>query len=457
MRQALHIFKKDFRGSAYEIAVMLAVVAMFAYVESMGKYAVSSMSEILQLLLIVSWWYLTALVIHAEAIPGDRQFWLTRPYSWKSLLVAKIILLILIVGPPMAIADAIILHAQGFPVWSNAGGILREMVQRLETFLLPAIVFACLTRSLGGFIASSLGTLVALVAYFSVSFWNGRELSIWDGAFWLSVAMDAALIPAVILLQYARRKRLAMGGAICALILPLVVMRVPQPLRFPAMLMQPRAGEPGLRFSLAESPGLSSISARDANIELPIHVEGIQGLDLRAKNIEVILQMHDGKLFRGIHAGLVRDNSDPVIFLERFAVPEEIRSEMVQIYTLLELTLYRTVNSTPIETGEFAIPGVGYCRSFAVNLFCRSALHMPDRLFSIHRANGEILESPNPSINGLSMSPVVSFNLQTASDATNILAGEPVNHLTRDFYLRDVNLAQYTITRKGVWWWCRRW
>jgi len=28
----------------------------------------------------LTWWALAARVIHSEALPGDRQFWLTRPY-----------------------------------------------------------------------------------------------------------------------------------------------------------------------------------------------------------------------------------------------------------------------------------------------------------------------------------------------------------------------------------------
>src|SRR5256885_7885270 len=44
---------------------------------------------LVMILLPLAWWTLIARVIHDEVLPGDNQFWITRPYSWKSLLGAK--------------------------------------------------------------------------------------------------------------------------------------------------------------------------------------------------------------------------------------------------------------------------------------------------------------------------------------------------------------------------------
>ena len=35
-------------------------------------------------------WTLLIAAIHEECLPGDRQYWLTRPFTWKSLLLEKL-------------------------------------------------------------------------------------------------------------------------------------------------------------------------------------------------------------------------------------------------------------------------------------------------------------------------------------------------------------------------------
>ena len=51
-------------------------------------------------------WYLIARLIHAETLPGDRQFWITRPYRWQSLLGAKVLFVLVFLNLPMTVADA---------------------------------------------------------------------------------------------------------------------------------------------------------------------------------------------------------------------------------------------------------------------------------------------------------------------------------------------------------------
>ncbi len=96
MWQALHILKKDTRYLAKELCLMMALVVMFAWTET----------HILdtgwpQTLLCIGVSFLIARVIHTEAIPGQNQFWLTRPYQWHSLLEAKIVFLVLFISLPV--------------------------------------------------------------------------------------------------------------------------------------------------------------------------------------------------------------------------------------------------------------------------------------------------------------------------------------------------------------------
>jgi hypothetical protein len=91
MRQALHIFKKDVRHLRIEIALGITLVAAFTYIEvSRALWLMdpgtdrTTLLALVVILLPISWWILIGRVVHDEALAGDRQFWITRPYSCRS-------------------------------------------------------------------------------------------------------------------------------------------------------------------------------------------------------------------------------------------------------------------------------------------------------------------------------------------------------------------------------------
>src|SRR6266536_3025901 len=104
MRQALHIFGKDVRYLWREICLVLGLAAIFAWTNPWW----------MTILLLAAMSYLIARLIHAEAIPGDRQFWITRPYRWKSLLAAKLLFMLTFVNLPILLAQFGIVAAGGF-------------------------------------------------------------------------------------------------------------------------------------------------------------------------------------------------------------------------------------------------------------------------------------------------------------------------------------------------------
>src|SRR5579872_589291 len=123
MRQTLHIFKKDVRHLWFEITLALSVVVGFAFTGARqalwlivpGTNRIAAWTLVM-FLLPLAWWMLIARVIHDEALPGDCQFWITRPYSWKSLLGAKALFILTFISLPMLLADGVIVHAYGFPL-----------------------------------------------------------------------------------------------------------------------------------------------------------------------------------------------------------------------------------------------------------------------------------------------------------------------------------------------------
>src|SRR5207253_7631087 len=145
MRQTLHIFKKDVRHLWFEIAVAITVVAAFTFTGARrALWLVDPVTNrtaawtMVLILLPLAWWTLIARVIHDEALTGDRQFWITRPYSWKSLLGAKALFILAFINLPMLIADVVILRAYGLrPLGAELPGLLWSQVLLAIVFVLP--------------------------------------------------------------------------------------------------------------------------------------------------------------------------------------------------------------------------------------------------------------------------------------------------------------------------------
>ena len=93
----------------------------------------------------LAWWTLIARVIQDEVLPGDSQFWITRPYSWKSLLGAKALFILAFISLPMLLADGVIVHAYGLPLGSELPGLLWSQVLLAIVFILPIAALSALT------------------------------------------------------------------------------------------------------------------------------------------------------------------------------------------------------------------------------------------------------------------------------------------------------------------------
>ena len=75
MSQVIHILKKDIRYLRLEIGLFMATTAIYILTETYWRNRLGGRA-----LLTVSAIYLIARLIHAETLPGDNQFWISRPY-----------------------------------------------------------------------------------------------------------------------------------------------------------------------------------------------------------------------------------------------------------------------------------------------------------------------------------------------------------------------------------------
>src|SRR4029077_3899793 len=162
MKQILNIFKKDVRHYWHEGVVSIALMAAFAwydprswanegvtgYAYEAGSFFFNSrfLSGLVDVLLPISWAFVIVRVIQGESLVGDRQFWVTRPYEWKRLLVAKILFILVFINFPLLVADVILLATAGFQPTHYVVGLL-WMQAMIALCLLLIAALATVTAS----------------------------------------------------------------------------------------------------------------------------------------------------------------------------------------------------------------------------------------------------------------------------------------------------------------------
>lgn len=217
------------------------------------------LNEFTQMLVSVGWWFLLAAAVHAEAIPGDCQYWLTRPVPRAALLGSKLVVAGLMILLPLLLADGLILYRNGFNPLEQVGGLLVKQMRTLLVLLLPAMAIAAITTGtaqfiIGGFVA--LAVNVILFAMFTTWRMRSAQIATWAPDLLVTVLMVGAAI-GVLLLQY-RSRRTRLSRAIAAA----VVLVVPMQTLFPA----------GMAFALEEAvskPAAASAIRLVADLDRP--------------------------------------------------------------------------------------------------------------------------------------------------------------------------------------------
>jgi hypothetical protein len=165
MKQAIHIFLKDLRGLWVQIATLMLAIGVFAPVDitnaSLGGFSIVS------LIVGAAVWFLIAHTVHQESLPGEDQFWLTRPYARNSLLISKLLMAACIVIVPFFVADCIILLAQSLWLTENLGGLVLRQFIVGGWLVLPPFAIATVTRSItDDIIVWIAGIAIAVAGYF---------------------------------------------------------------------------------------------------------------------------------------------------------------------------------------------------------------------------------------------------------------------------------------------------
>ena len=212
--QILHIFKKDARHLYPEIVNNLAMLIAFGWVTpKTWTGGPGSMEQITQLialalhvLLPTAWVILVSRLVHDESLVGDRQFWLTRPYRWETLLGAKVVFLAVFVWLPLLVMQMYLLHTAGLSIAAGIPGLLRDLGVMVLIVFLPLLAIAAVTSGFGRLALTILGSFfyLVLLGWGTSALGAFRETPPYVSMFVAGLA--ALLIAVTVAFQYRRRR-----------------------------------------------------------------------------------------------------------------------------------------------------------------------------------------------------------------------------------------------------------
>ena len=407
MRQALHILRKDLRGHWYEIAITIVVTAVFAYTGAMqaaiwrsGAQSRGIAWDLVLLVLPLTWWALIARVIHAEALPGDRQFWLTRPYRRGSLLGAKTLLILLCVNVPMLLASAVIVSAYGFSISTTLPGLAWREVLLTAVFILPIAALSAITTGLVQ-LALALSAVAVAVLFWGLAapglslrgFWFPLE---WIRAYY-GITVAGMVAVAILIWQYMRRRTgatrsLAVAG-IVLVAAGVATISWPAAFRIQSAFSKQRLDEHVINVRFAEQrKWATSIAAETDHVRLnvPLIVEGVPA-DMSAKpeGLTASFVAPDGSTWK------IQDDPPTAVVSEgqltslRTKLPKAFYERVKEVPLRVRGTLYLTLFGNPrtarlhFRDGFEDVPGAGRCEATQAPgrqnyfLLCDSAFRPP--------------------------------------------------------------------------------
>lgn len=423
----------------------------------------------------LTFWFLIAAVIHAEPLPGNGHFWLTKPYSRKSLFCAKALFILTFVNVPLLTADVVIIHSAGFSVSAKIGGLLWTQVLLAVVYELPAAAVSAITSGLLELLIVTLFLIVvglgwAVVAPRTPWGFNWAEIE-WLRDYCLYVGV-AALAAIVLFFQYAYRATSAMR--ILAGLAPLLLLASSALLSWnSAFALQ--MGFEKQRIDLTSVRLRADLGRRwlgrvysggqnDIVAEIPIQIEGLPaGTDLKPSGVTMKLLASDGETWTveepppssfDLYSGNVslRPTMTKVFY-------ESTKQQRLKIRGTLYAAVYGTERSAPVPLTNrpVHIYGVGLCTANTRFLLCNSA-------FRVQRSRVDLRvmqESPNGPVQMIErLSSVVSYSpfpadfnidpifhlvsarLTPIYDAI-IEDAEPIAYVSKEFEIDNVILKDY--------------
>jgi len=423
-------------------------------------------------LLPMAWWYLASLAVYGEPLPGDRQFWVTRPYRWTSLLGAKLLFIVAFVSFPLLLADCFILTLQGFHPWANPGGLLWHEVAVFVVLLLPMIAVACITTSFARVVLVGLATIISIVVLETVLSPYGNTMigfsveGEWIGGSLLCLVLSTAL--AIMILQYrSRRTWVSRTIFVAAVLLLLCSGRfLPWDITFAlqSRLVKSRIDMSSITavFSRGSGPPPTVSPARQdaVRVSLPVRLYGVPaGTTAAVDAMWADLTLPNGNPLKTL-LSFGETPPDTVwhdALVER-SVFERLKSTPVQLHLTIHLTVLGNPHTedVPLGGGPRRVPGVGLCEfdprgPDRAALSCRAPFRQPAYVLAqfdkydkdVPTEQQRVDYSPYPAEFGISPISEYSWPVPTGATTLAFTTMKPLAHIRRELDIPNVQLAEF--------------
>jgi hypothetical protein len=419
LRQILNIFWKDCQQFWPEILVSLAITAILVWVypfqwelsandthlhisRFLDLHHLQILANVAAALLPLSWFFLTARIVHAENLIGTRQFWVTRPYIWWKLLAEKFGFLLVFVYLPFSVAQLALLGRAGFSPMHYLPGLLFNLLLLTGIVVLPFLSFAAVVSSLLRMflVLLAIAAVIGIIAFFaSSSTSESTSLQIpYDDRLSLPVALVFASV--ALMVQYSgRRLWLARALLITGILTVILVASNPlAPFMFEHYYPALASGQ-APPFTSTPSAGsgteiLVAYSRPDkATIQVTVQIPSLQREQaISVDDSRIAVDGADGTRLVGVWHAEYNQRAIPGMAnvtistdVDRASL-ERIRKQPVTFHLELAVTELKADLGHQVllrATGNFSVPGVGICNFMpppdfgAANLSCRVPWHQP--------------------------------------------------------------------------------
>jgi hypothetical protein len=409
MREAIRIIRKDVYRFRPQLAGYLGLMGIFAWMEAAlpRRPALLLQMGVSEILLLLAAGYLVVMSIHQETLPGDCQYWLTRPISWRGLLLAKALFILMFLNLPVLAVNIGALLSNGLSPLAYLAPLLAKQGFLIAFVVLPAMALAAITRNFSQF-AIWIFCAFAAVLVIGLELAGNLPGRQWDGFEWILTSglgsLALMILTGVLLLQYARRRTLLSQSILAATLLSFVIAPALN-LWHGAFVLQGRelqsrrsqrphqqretdasairvALEPARDLALGRGALAAWRGTQDfVRIFVPVQVTGIPaGMEVYSEHIAVTVEIPGGPSWSSGWSslgGTLRQTGDERLLpadgaywqymkIDR-AFFEKIRDTPAHLHTIAAFTLFaeaRTTRLTPPTTARWA-PEAGFCSSRA--------------------------------------------------------------------------------------------
>jgi hypothetical protein len=418
-------------------------------------------------------------VVHEDRIPGDTQFWITRPYRWKSLLGAKVLFILVFVNIPAFFAQAMIAARAGFAFQSNLGPLLWSQVLLLIVVEFPAVCVAALTSNLKQFVMSLIGAVVPVFLYRITRHPETPDQFTFapSSVDWIGLTLAASILAVAVVviayLQYWRRWSAASHAmAVCAWTGAAMIALVGTSWELtaqtllsaqPAQVADVRLDTDDVRAEVTRFPERPTIFiVRTA----PIPVSGIpSGYELRGDQVFAQVEWPDGETHTSANGWLRGDSINIPIFLSEEVFNRE-RDQTATVRIPAYLTIFGNPRTTSVPLQETPSQITNNMSCFIGSdkaATCFTAFHSAGRVFRATMLSNSVQVwervsySPFPAELQLDPLLIGRWLLTRPGKETHagtmltINAFEPIAHFKREatlrFRLADLPVVPHTSSR----------